>query len=706
MNSYARKIINVYLDYGFELEKEYRDDNVIVFGMTGGYFNNVDIVSCSLGSNFERARTDYEQAGYSVTTREFRSYEKVESDLFAGFFHIKRNKERFDKEYGKFSRAVVGMYGEGAEYKYLSSPYFINERVGDRDVVSEINDRLEEEKPILFLVEAAAGFGKTCTAYEVAKLINSRSVKVPFLAELSRNRQARIFKHILLDEIDRVFPSLSSKLVEREIKSGRVVTVLDGFDELLRDGDADADFEGKEPMFETIGHYLRGKAKLVLTTRKTVLFDGGSFFDWVDENSENFELVRLRLGEPKISDWLEKERYKKLRDMVGDELDNISNPVLLSYLRCLKDSLFDEFCKKPSGLVESYFDFMLEREKKRQDLSLEVDEQHQILDAIALDMVELDYSSEERDYFVDLILENCAGLIEGARERYPLESRPTKEEVANKLASHAFLDRSSRDPNYIGFINEFVFGNYIGRNIISGREWAYDKWSFLDAAITSYRHRDSEQRERLFLSLNEVKPFLQVSHQITIDLELKSKITIDILDEQVESIVFDGVTLGDTDIRGATFVDCTFSKCKFNFANIEDVTFLSCSFYSSEMMEEGIENPVHFINSIDDNGLVAKVKAIMDSRNEASCLSDMEKLASAEKVVLERFWPVGKDAVTYKHRPIRGICNNYGGHTPVQLYNAIESLKRKEILVEPKSASFVEINFNKMVEIKDALGRA
>ncbi|MCO4883409.1 hypothetical protein, partial [Paraburkholderia caribensis] len=72
----------------------------------------------------------------------------------------------------------------------------------------------------MFLIEAAAGFGKTCTAQEIVNGLIENSDYLPLYAELSRNRQARVFRHILLDEIDRTFPLLGSRLVQSEIQNG------------------------------------------------------------------------------------------------------------------------------------------------------------------------------------------------------------------------------------------------------------------------------------------------------------------------------------------------------------------------------------------------------------------------------------------------------------------------------------------------------
>jgi hypothetical protein len=41
--------------------------------------------------------------------------------------------------------------------------------------------------------------------------------------------------------------------------------------------------------------------------------------------------------------------------------DKLSNPVLLSFLRCIDDNDFEKVVKDPTKIVRKYFDSMLER---------------------------------------------------------------------------------------------------------------------------------------------------------------------------------------------------------------------------------------------------------------------------------------------------------------------------------------------------------
>ena len=116
---------------------------------------------------------------------------------------------------------------------------------------------------------------------------------------------------------------------------------------------------------------------------------------------------------------------------------------------------------------------MLERERIRQDLRMIPEEQYQILKTIAKDMMNNNYTAEDKDYILSIIEAQNEDLIEKARLQYPAEERPKKDELLNKLAGHALLDRSTEDSQGIGFVNEFVLGNFCAEVIIEepSQEW-------------------------------------------------------------------------------------------------------------------------------------------------------------------------------------------------------------------------------------------
>ena len=135
-------------------------------------------------------------------------------------------------------------------------------------------------------MEAAAGYGKTCTVYEILNnLLNQENLQLPLFVELSKNRNARLFRYVLQDEIDKKFTKLSYNLVVREIKERRIPLVIDGFDELIEQKGRileDSD-ERSLSMLSTIAELLDedSKAWILLTTRNSAIFSGDLFEEWV-----------------------------------------------------------------------------------------------------------------------------------------------------------------------------------------------------------------------------------------------------------------------------------------------------------------------------------------------------------------------------------------------------------------------------------------
>lgn len=695
-------VVRVYSEYGFKCERKYLSDNVLVFTINNGYFNNAEVVSLDESSCVDKVFRDYVAAGYACTKRDIRSSQDVEQALFKGFFFVESTRERLYSDYQKFTKSITSFYSSAAEYRYIDAPYLVNDKVVDCRITDEIKKRLADDKPALFLIEAAAGFGKTCTAYELVNEILAFDNCLPLFSELSRNRSAKIFRYVLLDEIDRTFPQLKSRLVEREIQKGRVVVVLDGFDELLRKSESGADFESAEPMLETIGELLKERAKIILTTRRTVLFEGDDFHRWVDQSADKFDVYRFKLSEPRINDWLASDRLNQI-ELAGFDIEGIANPVLLSYLRCITDEEFDRAVNGKDELVAKYFTYMLERERTRQDLRLDVAGQYGVLAGIAKDMIDLGYTSEARDYIVDLIKSNFVKVLDDVRSSYASTEKPSRDEVANKLASHALLDKSAGDNSKIGFINEFVFGNFVAENILASSDWFNDDLRFVEPAVISYRPRGGETRQQLSEALSGVMEFLDWNSRVSFSCSLTNRIDFPLVDGEVDGLVIEGLEIGEEAVSQFLFNECTFKDCRIRLASLTDVTFLNCRFFGGAVISGGGGGSVHVLGCSGDGELTSQIAAVLvDDSSEINSAPSLE--CSVDRYILEKFWPVGT-LNFHRRRPIKGICGVNNEFSPEQLYEGINSLKRRGIIFEPSKPSFVELSIDRIGEIRAILGR-
>jgi hypothetical protein len=698
-----RRLEDIYQRYGFETAKVYENEKVIVFTLKTGYFDNADIVPLAPDADTKKPFDDFSGLNYACTVREYLNPKQTETELFKGFFSVSLIMERLAKDYAKFTNSIVRQYADDAKYTYINAPYTVNGKVGLTSPANEVVARLGDSRPILFLIEAAAGFGKTCTAFEIVNQLVQGETYLPLFSELSRNRKAPIFRYVLLDEIDRRFPTLSSRLVQSEMINGRVVAILDGFDELLRKSDDVDEFENQEPMLETIGQFLTGQAKIVLTTRRTVLFEGDAFHAWAYDHANEFELVRIRIGEPSLIDWLPEGRLKAIQSTSLDIKNSLANPVLLSYLRCIPQDKFDAVIESPQGLVDRYFNFLLERERTRQDLQMSVDTQKSILTTITNDMINNGYTSEQREYIVELVLKNCVQEIEEALSLYPTTEKPDREYLANKIASHALLDRSTKEENKIGFINEFVLGYFVARNILLSKNWLNDDIRFLEPAVTAYRPRSLDDRQQLLERIHDSLEFTAVSYRSDFTAQLIGEINFPLVSDEAEGLEFDGVVIGMSKIENFQFNDCVFRGCTIVLDNMSNATFLNCKFYENNTAVGSPAGSVYVLGDIGDSEFLKSAIQLAVTTSSPDQLPDREKLI--EKHVLEKFWPVGREKLLHKHRPISGICTGHGEFRPDDVYEAIIRLKKDGLLLQPNNASFVELNFERLADIRVILGR-
>jgi hypothetical protein len=693
----------IYKQYGFEHAK-CKEPGIQVFTLRSGHFHNADIIKVTPQGDEEKVFQEFKKAGYACKIRAYSNTQEIEKSLFKGFFSVEATKIRLEKEYEKHANTIAKAHSDTGTYSYINSKYSINDRTGETGPVEEIYSRLSSTKPTLFLVEAAAGFGKTCTAFELLKkIITETNDKIPLFSELSRNRQAKIFRYVLLDEIDRSFPLLSSSLVRSEIQNGNVPVILDGFDELLhqteRDGEANG-YDSTEPMLETIGELLKKSAKVILTTRRTAIFDGDDFHSWVESHNDDFDIFRIRISEPTINEWIPPHRLDAL-ERLRFPIERLNNPVLLSYLRCISDTEFRAAIDNPDAIVEKYFNSMLERERKRQDLRMIPTEQYEVLKFIARDMVAFNYTSESREYLSELILEHNKDCLDKTRKQYPPDERPTLDELVAKLASHALLDRSSETEQGIGFVNEFVLGNFCAEIIIEDEqhEWVGDN-RFIEPAVISTTPRSGDRKKELWDALRFVSEFLSATDKAFYTLKLTNGLNITLESDSIEQLEIESVLLGSAAVKDFIFINCSFSNVTIDLSNLENVTFVNCRFFDCTLTNMENRGNVYSLGCNGDDAFLADLATRIGGDTD----TESEEISPAEIFVLEKYWPKGRPTFM-KHRPIKGICisNNY---SQGEILQAIQSLRKKKYLIQADKFSFLELNIDHIPQIKLILGRA
>ena len=630
------------------------------------------------------------------------SLEKTHELLFNGFFAVKNINDRLLKDYELFGE-LQSKKLLGATYEYVEPKCNWNCEGEQKDLIFGIYEQIQKPGAQLIILEAAAGYGKTCTSYELIKMIadNCTDNFAPIFTELSKNRKAALFRYVLLDEIDRKFTSLSSELVISEIRNGKVPLIIDGFDELISRSnknmsDPNSVEDDSQTMLDTIAELFEPgcQTKVVLTSRKSAIFTGDIFEEWKDKHLPKCNVTRVSIDEPTVSDWIGFEKTEYL-EKHGIPFASIINPILLAFMRSMEMDKFEETCSNVENVISYYFNSLLERERERQSLQLTVKEQYRIMEQIAKDFVEFEIIAEEISFIRDLFIEIIHDNYKSYRDRYvAIEERPTEEEFATKLAGHALLNRISPQKNQIGFINDFIFGILIGDCILEDDSILEEMdGKYIDIACTAYASRSDEKKNEL---LEKVLPQIdRLNYEQQLDTEIKLANTIQ---RNYESHYFSNRSFQDVFFDGSYgFKKCTFRNCLFKESifvtrAFEECSFYDCKFYDIEVIRDTTTNRKLIFSA----NCVGHEKLMKESAyEEANIVTD-----NYEQIVLKMYWRKG-NRFSRGRLPEMFLLRTPNEETRMGIANALESLKHKNLLY--KEGHYWFVNTEKIKEIKEIL---
>ncbi|MFB0584938.1 NACHT domain-containing protein [Aeromonas salmonicida] len=702
------EISDIYNHYGFETISQ--DSNHISLINNNGFSPYIETIYIN-DSNLKNLS---EEIGAIENRIRFTKITDLKFHLFSLVFKKDQAARRISLEYSDFIKTITNGIYDSASYQYINGEYLVDgERSSNKNIIQEIkNEITSNDNPSLVIIEAAAGFGKTCTAFELMKQLNEDDCfrGIPLLAELTRNKTARIFKYVLLDEINRCFNNLKLDLAINEIKNGNICVIIDGFDELIHkesQKNSKKRFENAESMLETISELLTDNAKIVITTRRTAIFDGEEFQDWIDTKQEKFSVKRYRIMEPLITDWIGKKRQDELVSC-GVDIRKLSNPVLLSYLRAMDDIVFSEHLKNPEKIVPNYIERMLSREKTRQTIEIEPHEQNQILISIACDMLLNDYTKEDKDYISALISEKNYDILMSHINSSKAPVKVDMDSIIKTIRGHAFLDKKGHSGSQIGFVNDFILGYYAGKAI---EQYTDELNEFLVSGIfvesifnaNSVNTKDTKDFmwEKLFLSFD----CLNGSDKLSFSQIIKDEIDFEIHDSDINGIIFEDLEMFiKSKASVVTFNGCIFSRITLSKNNLNDVSFINCSFYECLITDPDIFNDtIYCIGCDSENSDFIKLLSAPIIEAEVEIEVELARCNECRIAILEKFWPNGKDKA-FKHRPIsiiHGLSKQFGLRI---LSESMRSLFDEGVLEKAQKNSHIQLS-NKFEEIQLILGR-
>jgi hypothetical protein len=631
-----KQLDSIYLRYGFK-PKEY--PGVRAYEFRNFRYYGVDLYGITENEDLvAKVHGEYARLNFATAIKSFTSIQLVDHELFKDFFQHGAIHLHLTEKYQDFIKRQKLSLPADANYEYIDSPYVYSEYDTDgipsqeerRDSVGhsinkDIVTVLRSEKACarLILIEAAAGYGKTSTVYELIRTLQLEfKERLPFVIELSRNREARIFKHILLNEIEKQFHnSVKTDHVIHEIQQGRIPLIIDGFDELITKDISSSGSQNKEDaesIFSTILSLLNQNATIIITSRKTAIFNAEELFNWIRKSPESFQTYRFSIEKPELEKWLNRERIDLLAEHEFD-IQNVANPVLLSYLRHTPYGQLRQTVESAESIIDKYFSFLYERERERQNIRFTPQQQEAILMNLAVSFATFDIKSDSKSFLRDLIKDaNHELLTTYLRESPSQQVLPTIEELVDTLSNHALLDR--RENGDVGFLNEFILGTLVGKSLVSGQYKDAHSTMSLDFAtmvLEAFKSQKHEGQISLARAWNDYDTQYGMEFCFYSDVHLKHQLNREYSAVSVGPTFFRDIEFSPPSILTDSVVsDSTFVNCRFSFKALSGVTFLNSKFKDCQWIEVEVPDNavkrVFFAGCTSDNDFIERLYDLPD----------------------------------------------------------------------------------------------
>ena len=337
---------------------------------------------------------------------------------------------------------------------------------------------------------------------------------------------------------------------------------------------------------------------------------------------------------------------------------------------------------KEETIIDRYFDYLLNREKERQNINLSKEEQLNIFRKLCRLMVEYNITAEGKSLIKDFIKDFNIKILQDSLNRYKIDNRPTIEELVDILSNHVLLDRKMN--NNIGFLNDFILGYLIAENLVLGKfQEHYSNFTeiisedFALKSIESFRFQTSELKTKLWDVYNSFN--LSNNFHFCLDLYLKKYLqknyrNLAVSNEDINEVNFDHHYIEDSVFCNVVFNSCVFNPIFFKKTSFQGCTFNNCN----------IEVPDNFIFNFEDFGLYGCISnnefinKTKESIKNTIFKEEGIKTSEIELYILKQFFQVdGKRPRSKKISSIKPFPNA----SVFTLGSAIDDLKQKNLLI-------------------------
>ena len=510
---------------------------------------------------------------------------------------------------------------------YIPSKEYVEQRIRDPEqkATSYIDEWLSsgseddggEDDVSLLVVLAPAGHGKTCLAYHLARRLANKHLKdgrepIPFLMPLHLHRHVREFEEFVLDYLEaNGLHGITSSAFAYLANSGRVVPILDGFDEL-------AELGGPKVARKTLRSLLREfeeGSRSILTSRQAFFRHRGDIdtdkqiadrfrvieLDKFDAHERKMFFLKRGVAESRL------DLHEGMIRSVSQDEDVPGNPLMLRLVVDAaqgRDKVYLEENMSGAALLKFCLERICEREIDRQQQDLPVSKQSGLMSFLADVMFDYNtYSLEDFDPWLALMAEEIlpSGLSEEARV-------DQMDKLMEMLRHHALLQVETSHihagHSSISFVHP-VFRDYLIAEKIAGLVDEGDQGTLsvqirktLPESTKDYLADvvDLPKMAQLVVGVPGSREFRSV-----MDLVLKrcDKVSLDNLEQrshtfavglgqiasfrsqdlsgiEFRSLCFEGFSFQGANLAESRFQNCHFVQCDFSRALLHSARFFGC----------------------------------------------------------------------------------------------------------------------------------
>src|SRR5690606_29018736 len=194
MTTQINVIDNLFKSYKYKVEI-LSTPNIRVYTLQYGMYHAAEIISFEDSTDVSLIRKQFSDLGYATEHKVVKNISEVEEYLFEGFFIKTPLGHNLRSRYKSFVNKQIKNLPEGSTYKYIDSDFdfSLQNNLGEieevhtyenneKSIIDKIDELFKYVKGALFvIIEAPAGFGKTCTANEILnKITLENSKRLPF----------------------------------------------------------------------------------------------------------------------------------------------------------------------------------------------------------------------------------------------------------------------------------------------------------------------------------------------------------------------------------------------------------------------------------------------------------------------------------------------------------------------------------------------